>query len=33
KAPAHLVEKDKADLAELEDKMAKVQNQLAKLKD
>ena len=33
KAPAHLVEKDKADLAELEDKMAKVQIQLAKLKD
>ena len=33
KAPAHLVAKDKADLAELEDKMAKVQNQLAKLKD
>ena len=33
KAPSHLVEKDKADLAELEDKMAKVQNQLAKLKD
>ena len=33
KAPAHLVEKDKADLAELKDKMAKVQNQLAKLKD
>ena len=33
KAPAHLVEKDRADLAELEDKMAKVQNQLAKLKD
>lgn len=33
KAPAHLVEKDKADLAELEDKMAKVKNQLAKLKD
>ena len=33
KAPAHLVEKDKADLAELEDKMTKVQNQLAKLKD
>lgn len=33
KAPAHLVEKDKADLAELEDKMAKVQNQLARLKD
>lgn len=31
KAPAHLVEKDKADLAELEDKMAKVQTQLAKL--
>lgn len=27
KAPAHLVEKDKADLAELEDKMAKVQTQ------
>lgn len=33
KAPAHLVEKDKAELAELEDKMAKVQSQLAKLKD
>ena len=33
KAPAHLVEKDKADLAELEDKMTKVQTQLAKLKD
>ena len=33
KAPAHLVEKDKADLAELEEKMAKVQNQLVKLKD
>ena len=33
KAPAHLVEKDKADLAELEDKMVKVQTQLAKLKD
>lgn len=33
KAPAHLVEKDKADLVELEDKMAKVQNQLEKLKD
>ncbi|WP_165089900.1 valine--tRNA ligase [Neisseria yangbaofengii] len=33
KAPAHLVEKDKAELAELEDKMAKVQTQLAKLKD
>ena len=31
KAPAHLVEKDKADLAELEDKMAKVQSALAKL--
>lgn len=33
KAPTHLVEKDKADLAELEDKMAKVQTQLTKLKD
>ncbi|HGH6495272.1 TPA: valine--tRNA ligase [Neisseria meningitidis] len=33
KAPAHLVEKDKADLAELEDKMAKVQTQLSKLQD
>ena len=33
KAPAHLVEKDKADLAELEDKMTKVQTQLVKLKD
>ena len=33
KAPAHLVEKDKADLAELEDKMAKVQVQLAKLRE
>ncbi|HFC7693999.1 TPA: valine--tRNA ligase [Neisseria meningitidis] len=33
KALAHLVEKDKADLAELEDKMAKVQTQLSKLKD
>ena len=32
KAPAHLVEKDKADLAELMDKMGKVQGQLAKLK-
>lgn len=32
KAPAHLVEKDKADLAELMDKMGKVQAQLAKLK-
>ena len=32
KAPAHLVEKDRADLAELQDKMAKVQSQLAKLK-
>ncbi|MDO4248280.1 MAG: class I tRNA ligase family protein, partial [Neisseria sp.] len=31
KAPAHLVEKDRAELAELEDKMAKVQAQLAKL--
>ena len=31
KAPAHLVEKDKADLAELEEKMAKVQSALAKL--
>ncbi|HHK5988577.1 valine--tRNA ligase [Neisseria sp. P0009.S008] len=33
KAPAHLVEKDKAELAELEDKMAKVQAQLAKLRE
>ena len=32
KAPAHLVEKDKAELAELEEKMAKVQSALAKLK-
>ena len=32
KAPAHLVEKDKADLAELQDKIAKVEAQLAKLK-
>ena len=32
KAPAHLVEQDRADLAELQDKMAKVQSQLAKLK-
>ncbi|MDU4299481.1 MULTISPECIES: valine--tRNA ligase [Eikenella] len=32
KAPAHLVEKDKADLAELEAKMAKVQAALEKLK-
>ena len=32
KAPAHLVEKDKADLAELEDKMAKVKAALGKLK-
>ena len=32
KAPAHLVEKDKADLAELMDKMGKIQAQLAKLK-
>ena len=31
KAPAHLVEKDKADLAELEDKMGKVEAQLRKL--
>ena len=31
KAPAHLVEKDKAELAELEEKMAKVQSALAKL--
>lgn len=33
KAPAHLVEKDKAELAELEEKMAKVQSALAKLKE
>ena len=33
KAPAHLVEKDKADLAELMDKMGKVQGQLAKLRE
>ena len=32
KAPAHLVEKDKAELAELADKMGKVEGQLAKLK-
>ena len=32
RAPAHLVEKDKAELAELEEKMAKVQSALAKLK-
>ena len=32
KAPAHLVEKDKADLAELTYKMGKVEGQLAKLK-
>lgn len=32
KAPAHLVEKDKADLAELEAKMAKVQAALEKLR-
>ena len=32
KAPAYLVEKDKADLAELTDKMGKVEGQLAKLK-
>ena len=31
KAPAHLVEKDKAELAELEDKMGKVQAALGKL--
>lgn len=33
KAPAHLVEKDKAELAELTDKMGKVEGQLAKLKE
>ena len=33
KAPAHLVEKDKAELAELMDKMGKVQGQLAKLRE
>ena len=33
KAPAHLVEKDKTELADLNDKMAKVQAQLTKLKD
>ena len=33
KAPAHVVEKDRADLAELTDKMAKIHNQLVKLKD
>ena len=32
KAPAHLVEKDKAELAELEDKMGKVKAALGKLK-
>ena len=32
KAPAHLVEKDKAELAELEDKMGKVKAALAKLR-
>ena len=32
KAPAHLVEKDRAELAQLNDKMAKVMEQLAKLK-
>ena len=32
KAPAYLVEKDKAELVELEEKMAKVQSALAKLK-
>jgi hypothetical protein len=31
KAPAHLVEKDKAELAELEDKMGKVKAALGKL--
>ena len=31
KAPAHLVEKDKAELAELADKMGKVKAALAKL--
>ena len=33
KAPAHLVEKDRAELADMENKMAKVQSQLLKLKD
>ncbi|MCP2039768.1 valyl-tRNA synthetase [Neisseria sp. HSC-16F19] len=33
KAPAHLVAKDRADLAELQEKMAKVQAQLTKLAD
>ncbi|MDO4997442.1 MAG: valine--tRNA ligase [Neisseria sp.] len=33
KAPAHLVEKDRAELADLNAKMDKVQSQLAKLKD
>ena len=32
-ASVHLVEKDKAELADLQDKMAKVAAQLAKLKD
>ena len=32
KAPAHLVEKDRADLAELVDKMGKVEGQLTRLK-
>lgn len=32
KAPAHLVEKDRAELAQLNDKMAKVMEQLTKLK-
>ena len=32
KAPAHLVEKDRAELAQLNDKMAKVMEQLVKLK-
>ena len=31
KAPAHLVERDKAQLAELNDKLEKVKGQLAKL--
>ena len=30
KAPAHLVEKDRAELAELQDKMAKISSQLQK---
>ena len=32
KAPAHLVEKDRTELAQLNDKMAKVMEQLVKLK-